>query len=41
MSIEARKTIEREWAAHLETCMNPECQTCAGFDVRIYGHTSH
>lgn len=30
----------RAWAAHLETCMDPACLTCARFDVLVHGSTS-
>lgn len=36
-SIEARNTIERAWAAHLDTCMDPKCATCADYERQIYG----
>ena len=35
--IQTRKTIEREWATHLDTCEDPECATCARYLERSGG----
>ena len=35
--LETRKT-QSEWAEHLETCMDPECETCKAFETKIYGN---
>lgn len=35
--IQTRKSIEAAWAAHLDTCMDPECTVCADFEAKVYG----
>jgi len=34
--LQDRKAIEIAWAAHLDTCMDPECATCAEYERAIY-----